>query len=278
MDVKIQAAKADRLRQLHQGPKILVLANAWDAASAIIFESAGFPAIATTSGGVAYTFGYPDGEYISRDEMLSAVARIARAVAVPVSADMEAGYGNEPRQMKDLAVALIVAGAVGLNLEDSGRDNHLTDIAVQVAKIRALRAAGDEAGVPLVINARSDAFWKLAAAEPKERFDETVKRARAYREAGADSIFIVGARDRDTIAAFVREIPAPLNILAGPGVPPVSELEALGVRRLSVGAGPMRATLALTRRIAEELRDKGTYTGFTEGGLTHDEANRIFEK
>jgi 2-methylisocitrate lyase-like PEP mutase family enzyme len=278
MDVKIQAAKADRLRQLHQGPKILVLANAWDAASAIIFENTGFPAIATTSGGVAYTFGYPDGEYISRDEMLSAVARIARAVAVPVTADMEAGYGNEPRQMKDLAIALIVAGAVGLNLEDSGRDNHLTDIAVQVAKIRALRAAGAEAGVPLVINARSDAFWKLAAVEPKERFDETVKRARAYREAGADSIFVVGARDRDTIAAFVREIPAPLNILAGPGVPPVGELEALGVRRLSVGAGPMRATLALTRRIAEELRDKGTYTGFTEGGLTHDEANRIFEK
>ncbi len=277
LDIQVQAAKAERFRELHRGPKILILANVWDAASARVIEAAGFPAIATSSAGVAYTFGYPDGQLISRDEMLSAISRITRAVDVPVTADMEAGYGSTPRDMRNFADALIIAGAVGLNLEDSGELNGLTEIPKQMEKIRALRAAAAEAGVPLVINARTDALWDETK-KPDERFAEAVRRGRAYSEAGADSIFVVGAGDRDTIAAIVREIPAPINILAGPGVPPARELEALGVRRVSVGSGPMRATMTLTRRIAEELRDHGTYSNFTEGVILHADANALFEK
>jgi 2-methylisocitrate lyase-like PEP mutase family enzyme len=182
-----------------------------------------------------------------------------------------------PRDMQDFADALIIAGAVGLNLEDSGEPSGLTEIPVQVEKIRALRAAATEAGVPLVINARTDALWDQNR-KPDERFAEAVRRGRAYFEAGADSIFVVGASDRDTITAIVHEIPAPVNILAGPGVPPARELEALGVRRVSVGSGPMRATMTLTRRIAEELRDHGTYLNFTEGVISHADANALFEK
>jgi 2-methylisocitrate lyase-like PEP mutase family enzyme len=277
VDIPVQAAKAERLRQLHRGPNILILVNAWDAASARVIEAAGFPAIASSSAGVAYTFGYPDGQVISREEMLTAISRITGTVEVPVTADMEAGYGNMPRDMQDFADALIIAGAVGLNLEDSGEPSGLTEIPVQVEKIRALRAAATEAGVPLVINARTDALWDQNR-KPDERFAEAVRRGRAYFEAGADSIFVVGAGDRDTITAIVHEIPAPVNILAGPGVPPARELEALGVRRVSVGSGPMRATMTLTRRIAEELRDHGTYLNFTEGVISHADANALFEK
>ncbi|MGH9704274.1 MAG: isocitrate lyase/PEP mutase family protein [Candidatus Acidiferrales bacterium] len=277
VDVQVQAAKAESLRQLHRGPRILILVNAWDAASARVIEAAGLPALATSSAGVAYAYGYPDGQVISREEMLSAVSRIASAVNIPVTADMEAGYGSMPRDMKDFADELIIAGAAGLNLEDSGEPDALTEIPLQVEKIRALRAAATEAGVPLVINARTDALWDKNK-KTEERLAEAVRRGRAYSEAGADSIFVVGASDRETIAALVREIPAPVNILAGPGVPSAKELEALGVRRVSVGSGPMRATMTLTRRIAEELLENGTYLNFTEGVISHAAANALFKK
>lgn len=277
VDIPVQAAKAERLRQLHRGPKILILVNAWDAASARVIEAAGFPAIASSSAGVAYAFGYPDGQIISREEMLSAISRITSTVDIPVTADMEAGYGSMPRDMKDFADQLIIAGAVGLNLEDSGEPSGaLTEIPQQVEKIRALRTAANEAGVPLVINARTDALWDQSK-KPDERFAEAVRRGRAYFEAGADCIFVVGAGDSETITTLVREIPAPVNILAGPGVPHAKELEALGVRRVSMGSGPVRATMTLTRRIAEELRDHGTYLNFTEGVMSHAEANALFK-
>ena len=270
--------KAETLRQLHHGPDILVLPNVWDIAGARIVEEAGYPAIATTSAGVAFALGYPDGEKISRDEMLDVVGRIARRVRVPVTADLEAGYGPEPADTAETIRRAIDGGVVGANIEDGThrREQPLCSMNLAVARIHAARRAADTAGVPFVINARTDSY--LAARifnQPQDAkcFDDTVHRGRAYREAGADCIFIPGLADRDTIGRLVAAIGAPINILAGPGSPSVPELKALGVARVSVGGAIMRATLGLVQRAAAELRSGGTF-GFADGAVTQADMNR----
>jgi 2-methylisocitrate lyase-like PEP mutase family enzyme len=266
--------KAERLRALHAGPRILVLCNAWDAASARIVEEAGFPALATTSAGIANSLGYADGERISREEMAQAVARITRAVSIPVTADMEAGYGPTPEAAAETARAAIAAGAVGMNLEDALEERNFIDIALQSDRVRAARQAGEQIGVPLVINARTDVYLARLGS-PDEQFAEAVRRANAYREAGADCLFLPGIADAAVIARLVREINGPINILAGPSAPAVGELERMGVRRVSMGSGPMRATMALTQRIARELAESGTYASFTRDTISYVEANRL---
>ena len=261
--------KTSILRQLHQGPKILLLPNAWDVASARIFEEAGFPAVATSSAGVANVLGYPDGEKIPGGEMIAMVARIARALRVPITADVEAGYGDA----LGTAEALVEAGAAGMNLEDSNsNDGSLTGLNAQLRAIEAIRAKTD-----LVINARCDVFL-LAIGDPATRFERTVERLNAYRQAGADCLFAPGVRDAETIGRLARAVNGPLNVLVGPGTPPASELERLGVRRVSVGSGAMRATMGLTQRIAKELREQGTYASILEGAMQYADANRLFEK
>ncbi|MDE3135615.1 MAG: isocitrate lyase/phosphoenolpyruvate mutase family protein [Acidobacteriota bacterium] len=267
--------KAERLRALHAGPRILVLCNVWDAASARIVEEVGFPALATTSAGIANSLGYADGQRISRTEMAEAVARITRAVAVPVTADMEAGYGPTPESAAETARAAIAAGAVGMNLEDALEERNFIDINLQCDRVRAAREAGEQAGVPLVINARTDVYL-AGIGSPAEQFAEAIRRANAYREAGADCLFLPGATDAAVIARLVREVNGPINILAGPPTPPVGELERMGVRRVSMGSGPMRATMALMQRIARELAESGAYTSFTRGAISYAEANRLF--
>jgi 2-methylisocitrate lyase-like PEP mutase family enzyme len=254
--------KSDLLRVLHQGPRLLVLPNAWDAASARIFERAGFPALATTSAGVAFALGYPDGEHVSRAEMLEVVARIARAVKIPVTADVEAGYDDAV----ETARGAWAAGAVGMNLEDTAGAG-LVDIVPGVHAIR-------EAVPGMVINARTDIFLN-AIGDEATRFERAVERLNAYRDAGADCLFAPGVRDRDTIGRLVRAVRGPLNILAVAGSPPIAELEKLGVARVSVGSGPMRATLGLVDRIARELHDQGTYDAMTDGAIPYAEVNRL---
>jgi 2-methylisocitrate lyase-like PEP mutase family enzyme len=279
MNLEAQRAKAELLRRLHEGPDLLVLANPWDAGSARIFEQAGCRALGTTSAGIAFAHGYADGERLSRAEMLEAVRRIVAAVAVPVTADMEAGFGELAADVVETVRGVLRAGAVGVNLEDApkGAPGTLFEIAAQVEKIRAVRELAAAEGIPLVINARTDVYLDQIGA-PESRFDHAVQRANAYRDAGADCLYVPGVRHAETIQRLVQAIHGPLNVLAGPGVPPVTELARLGVRRLSVGSGPMRATLGLTERIARELLDQGTYTGFTEGALPYAEANRRFRR
>ena len=257
-DSKSQVAKANLFRDLHRGPKILVLPNAWDVASARILENAGVAAIATTSAGVAFTLGYPDGQKISREEMLGVVARIAAKVKIPVSADIEAGYGSRPEDAALTARAVIEAGAVGLNLEDRTGDRQLVDLSLQLEKIAAVRESSRKMGVPLVLNARTDVYL-LEVGQPEARFDEAVKRLTAFRDAGADCLFAPGIRDLEVISRLVRELEFPVNILAGPGSPSIPELEKIGVARVSLGSSTMRATLGLLQRIAEELQTTGTY-------------------
>jgi len=234
--------KAKDLLALHSADNPLILPNVWDAASARIIEDVGFPAIATSSAGVAFSLGYPDGEKIPREEMLTAVARIAHAVKVPVTADVEAGYGPTPADAARTARAVLEAGAVGMNLEDATGDSEqpLVELPLQLEKIRAVREMASRLRIPLVLNARTD-MYLLQIGDPAERYDETVRRLSAFREAGADCVFAPGLRDAPTIGRLVADLKCPINILAGPGSPSVPELSKLGVARVSLGSATMRA-------------------------------------
>jgi 2-methylisocitrate lyase-like PEP mutase family enzyme len=277
MTTDLQKSKAMAFRAMHRGEKILVLPNAWDVASARVFEEAGFGAIATTSAGVAFSLGYPDGQKISREEMLARVARIAKAVKVPVTADVESGYGGRPEDAARTAREVIEAGAVGMNLEDGTNDvaHPLVELPLQLEKIHAVREAALKTGVLLVLNARTDVYL-LEVGAPEKRYDETVRRLLAFRDAGADCVFVPGLRDADTIGRIVRDVKCPVNILVGPGFPAIPELQKLGVARVSVGSAAMRSTLGLVKRIAEELKSSGTYSTL-EGGIPYGDVNRMLE-
>lgn len=249
-----RAAKAERLRELHRAPPVLVLPNAWDVASARLVERRGFPVVATTSAGMAWVLGYPDGERIGRDEMLELVARIVRSVGVPVTADLEAGYGDAGAT----AAAAWEAGVVGLNLED-----RLDPVEQHIERVRAMRAAG-----PLVINARTDVFLRGSG-----DVEEAIERANAYLRAGADCAFVPGVTDAETIGRLARGIEGPLNILAlGPETPPVAELERLGVARVSLGPVLARVALSALDEALDELTADGTF-GYAATRLTSAELN-----
>jgi 2-methylisocitrate lyase-like PEP mutase family enzyme len=193
-----------------------------------------------------------------------------------VSADVEAGYGTTVKEMIETAKVVVAAGAVGMNLEDVTGDDEssLVDTALQVEKIRGICEASSSLGVPLVVNARTD-IYLLQIGDAATRFERTVERLRAYRQAGADCLFAPGVRDRETISKLVKALAAPLNILLSPGCPPLGELEKLGVARASAGSAVMRASLGLVRRIGEELMEKGTFESLFNGAIPFDEVNRM---
>jgi 2-methylisocitrate lyase-like PEP mutase family enzyme len=274
MDIEKQKAKADAFRVMHRGAQILLLPNAWDVASARVFEESGFGAIATTSAGIAFTLGYPDGQRISREEMLGVVRRIAAGVRVPVTADVEAGYGDGPEDAARTARDVAKAGAVGMNLEDATGDPQrpLLELTRQVERVKAVQEAVREA---VVLNARTDVYL-LQLEAPEKRYDAALRRLAAYRDAGADCVFVPGLRDAETIGRLVKDLRCPVNILGGPGSPSVPELEKMSVARVSVGSGAMRATLGLVRRIAGELKGSGTYEAL-EGAISYADVNGMME-
>ena len=275
-DREHQQNQATIFRALHSGPEILLLPNVWDVASARLIEDSGYKAMATTSAGIAFSLGYPDGQKISREEMLESIARIVRAVKVPLSADVEAGYGDKPEDAALTARAVVEAGAVGVNLEDATGDPErpLVDLPRQLEKIQTVRETARELNVPLVLNARTDVYL-LQVGDADKRYDEALRRLKAFRDAGADCVFLPGVRDRETIRRMVQDLGFPLNILAAPGSPSVPELRKLGVARVSLGSGPMRAAMGVLRGIADELKSAGTYAAM-EGAPSHAEMNRLF--
>ncbi len=269
--------KAEQLRALHRTPPILVLPNAWDAATARVFEAEGFPAIGTTSAGVAAALGYPDGGVVPSREMIEAVARIARAVRVPVTADIEHAYAATPDAVAAVVLRVIAAGAVGINLEDCVPGaTELEPLALQTDKIAAIARAAATAGVRVVINARTDGFLRGIGAR-EARLGVAIERGRAFLAAGADCVFVPGVRDPEAIRALVGGIGGPVNVLAVDGTPPIPELEKLGVARVSVGSGPMRAALALVRDVARELKTRGTYSAYTSRALAFDDVNELMK-
>ncbi|WP_329531184.1 isocitrate lyase/phosphoenolpyruvate mutase family protein [Streptomyces sp. NBC_01450] len=265
-------------RALHTPGRPLVLPNAWDTASALLVEEAGAAAVATTSAGLAWDLGTADGDRLDRDRALGAVARIAAAVRVPVSADIESGYAKDAAGVGNTIRAALAAGAVGVNIEDALYDGEgdgvggrgpLRPVAEQAERIAAARAAADAAGVPLFINARIDTVLSGAGG-----VEETLERAAAFLAAGADGIFVPGAVDPQTVKSLVAGVEGPLNVLVGPGAPAVAELAALGVARISAGSSIAQAAHAVVRRAARELLSAGTYDSLT-GGLDYAELNTV---
>ena len=228
-DVSALAERADALRRLHTGPRPLVLPNAWDVASARLVAKAGFPVVATSSGAIAATLGYEDNDSMPVDEAFGVIARITRSVSVPVTADVEAGYGLSP---EDLVERLLDAGAVGCNLEDT--DHHraagLVDAGEHAERLRAVRRVAAQAGVEIVLNARIDVLRREG--DRRELFEEAVRRARLYRRAGADCVFPIRLADEEQIGEFVRRVEGPVNVVAA-GAPPLARLAELGVARVS---------------------------------------------
>jgi 2-methylisocitrate lyase-like PEP mutase family enzyme len=249
-----------------------VLPNAWDAASAALVEQAGARAVATTSGGVAWSLGAPDGDGVSRDLVVDAVRRIAAAVAVPVSADIVSGFGATPDEVGETIRLVIEAGAVGVNIEDGGAP--LRPVAEQAERVAAARAAADASGVPLFLNVRTDVYLRGVGAEA-DRPAEVLRRAAAYVAAGADGIFVPGLRDPEVLRELAAGIPRPLNVLAGPGAPAVAELAGLGVRRVSVGTALALTAYGTARRAAAALLATGTYEALT-GGIDYGELDGLF--
>lgn len=270
-----QVDRADRLRRLHHDGPPLLLANAWDVASAVVIESTGAPAVATTSAGVAWSLGMPDGNVLDRDVAVALVARIVRAVKVPVTADIEGGFGSDAAEVGETVAAVLDAGAVGVNLEDvaPGPGDRLRDADDQAERVAAARAAAESCGIPLVINARIDTYLR-SVGEPADRLAATTDRAGCYLDAGADGIFVPGVVDPETIRELVAAIPAPLNILVGPGAPSVGELASLGVRRISLGSSVAAAAYAVAEQAARELATTGRYES-VRGELAYDRLNAL---
>jgi 2-methylisocitrate lyase-like PEP mutase family enzyme len=280
------AQKASRLLELHHGGSPLILINAWDAASAAMVAHCGLPAVATSSAALANALGFADGQHLPWERMLEAVAGICRAVKVPVTADIESGFAADAKALETSIAQIILAGAIGVNLEDvmpASSDPNirhgspLFPLAEQVERIQALRRAADAAGIHLVINARTDAYWQ-AGVPPEEALRNTLERGQAYLQAGADCIFVPGLRHPEHIKTVIDHWQAPVNILAGPGVPSIPELAKLGVKRVSYGSGPHRAAMGLLRRMANEARISGTYQALTEGAVPYDEINGMMGK
>ena len=275
-----QAVKAELFRAMHSGPHLLLLPNAWDAISARIVVEAGFLAVATTSGGVAWTLGYQDGEAAPWDEVVAATARIARAVVAPVTADIESGYGDTPDAVGRSIGDIIRAGIVGVNLEDGLRPGNFSAGAVPIrsiddaaSRIRAAREAARAAGVPIVINARTDLYIKNIGDEAS-RFAETVARGRAYLAAGADCVYPIALRDPETIGRLVKALAAPVNIMVRDGLPSVAELEALGVARASTATAMPLLAMGAVRQVAEQLRATHRFDAL-HPAMSHAEAQRL---
>jgi len=260
----IQKEKAEVFLKFHQDEEILVLLNSWDTGSSKLIEACGFKAVATTSMGVAASMGYPDSQVIQLSEMIEVITGIVNAVQVPVSVDIEAGYGNNLDEVIDSVKKIIATGIVGINIEDSiDLSPVLIDQVEFCERISAIRALSDSLGFHLVINARTDSFY-TSSGSPQEKLAESIKRGNKYREAGADCIFVQPVWEKETISTLVKEINAPVNILANPSIgagmaPTIRELQDLGVARVSLGSSLMKATLALIKKVADELSKKGTY-------------------
>ena len=259
-----QKEKAELFLKYHQDKEILVLLNSWDIGSSKLIEASGYKAIATTSMGIAASLGYPDCQIITLSEMIEAITGIVNAVQVPVTVDIEAGYGNNLNEIIESVKKIIATGIVGINIEDSiDLSPVLIDEMEFCERISAIRSLSDSLGFHLVINARTDSFYTSSGSQ-REKLSESIKRGNKYREAGADCIFVQPVSDKETISTLVKEINAPINILANPTIgagvtPSIRELQDLGVARVSLGSSLMKATLALIKKVADELSEKGTY-------------------
>ncbi|GGJ58832.1 isocitrate lyase/PEP mutase family protein [Virgibacillus salexigens] len=272
MDQNHRSLKMSNFHHLHQQSSSFVLPNAWDAISAKMFEESGFEAIGTTSAGIAASLGYKDGGNIPLEKMIEVIQLITSSVNVPVSADIEAGYGETIKEVLETVEKIIATGVVGINIEDgTGKpDQPLYDLSFQKEKIAAIKElsyATDDAS--LFINARTDTYW-LHVGDATMRLKETVRRAKEFEGAGADCIFVPGLTDQTIIQHLREELSLPINLLASPGMPSLTELSDIGIERLSCGSGPFRATVTLLKTISDEIMGQQTFHHMMNDAMPYD--------
>jgi 2-methylisocitrate lyase-like PEP mutase family enzyme len=267
-----RADLASSFHRLHKGPDLLLLANGWDAGSARLMESLGAKAVATTSAGVAWAHGYPDGDALPLRLLVATVTDISRAIRVPLTVDMEGGFGETPAAVGEAVTAVIEAGGVGINIEDGSASPDLL-----AAKIAAAKQAGKRQGIDLYINARTDVYLRGLVPEAG-RVKETLARAKRYREAGASGIFVPGVIEPAEIRAIAAGTDLPLNVLAWPGLAPGAELAKFGVRRLSAGSGIVEAAWGRAAALGKAFLAEGRSDPLSEGALDYSEVNALFAR
>ena len=273
--MKSQAEKAEEFRALHNRKRILVLPNAWDVPSARVFEDEGFPAVATSSAGLMVSLGYPDGEAIPMREFITATARIANVLSVPLSADVVGGFGRKTTEVVGTVRQIIDVGAVGINIEDFVHESKvLVPAQSQVEKIVQLKALSKSLKIPFVINARTDAL-RYAQGDDQAKMEEAIHRGALYRDAGADCLYPMGLFDPQQISVYVKALDFPINVMVRKGLPSVPELQRLGVARVSFGPSASYAAMGLLKRASREVLDKGTYQTLLDGAISFDELNLL---
>ena len=270
MNAKTEAAT--NFHRLHDGPEPLLLPNAWDAGSARLMESLGAKAVATTSAGVAWTHGYPDGDVLPVRMLVSTIVAIARAIRVPLTVDVEGGYSDDPAAVEETVARVVEAGAVGINIEDGGNAPDLLCLKIERAK-----RAGQHFGIDLFVNARTDVYLRGLAPEGK-RVDEVLSRAKLYRNAGASGLFVPGLREPGEIKAVAADAGLPLNVMAWPGLPAATELAQLGARRLSAGSGIAQALWGKAAALAGDFLKTGKSEPLGEGAMSYADVNALFGK
>lgn len=277
---KGQKLKAGLFHELHRSKSLFVLPNAWDVASAKIFQLSGFKSIGTTSAGISTTLGYADGQNIDIYSTSHVIKRISRTINLPISADIESGYSNTIDGIVLNVQEVINAGAVGINIEDFDHNDSisLVDKQFQKEKISAIRELAKSMDLELFINARTDVFL-LEGSNKNRKISETIDRSNIYIEAGADGIFVpdTGGFNKELISTLVKNISAPLNIIAGTYTLPIPILEEIGVSRISLGPRPMRALLHLLQKISGEILTKGTFYQIDSGSITYSAVNNWFK-
>lgn len=261
---------AETFRNLHHGSDLLLLPNCWDAGSARLLESLGARAVATTSAGLAWSLGYPDGDALPVDRLVRTVESITRVIGIPLSVDMEGGYSDDPGAVAEAVAAVADAGGVGINLEDGAAAP--ADFA---RKLERARKAADRSGATMFLNARTDTYLRGLVSEGS-LIEETLARARMYREAGADGFFVPKVVDADSIRQIAASAGLPLNVLAWHGLPPTSELAGLGVRRLSAGSSIAQAAWGRARTAATIFLSEGFTPALFENAMTYAEINPLF--
>ncbi|HEV2642722.1 MAG TPA: isocitrate lyase/phosphoenolpyruvate mutase family protein [Candidatus Elarobacter sp.] len=264
------ASRRHAFRALHEGPALFIIPNGWDVVTSRIFEDAGFPAVATSSAAVANALGYPDGNALDVELHLATIERIVRALDVPVSADVESGYSDDTAALTTFITRLAATGVAGYNLEDVKAEGELYTLDEAVARVRAARAAAPD----VFLNARTD-IYLMGIGPAETRLERALERLDAFADAGADGVFVPGVMDAVTIGKLAVATRRPLNVLAGPKTPDRTVLQSFGVRRVSVGSGPMRRTLGVLRDIANELRDAGTFSYTRETSVPYAELNAL---
>ena len=275
MQYKDRKTKTEMFRQLHNNGRILLLPNAWDVISAKIFEKEGAEAIGTTSAGIAAALGYLDGQHMPKDLFLKSVERIISAVNIPVSVDIEAGYGKTVDEVCDTVQKVFEMGAVGINLEDTDPEtNQLIGIDQQADRIRAIHKLITKNNLPLFINARTDVYWSSNISLDK-RYEEALRRLLAYKAAGADGIFVPGLNDVSIISKLHSATNLPVNVLGGTWITSIDFLKNTGIARISIGSGIFRSEVTYTQQVYRQF-SRGDFS-FLKNIISYDAINDLYK-